>query len=501
MAALEHVVRETNQVFMTFEETATKSQTLDPRLAGQLRQTSNHLAQLAGEAAHQLEEVKEVAGPKANILDAREVVDTHIRQSSLPSAPEPAPSWGYGIDPNYHHSRAANLTPDIGHPGSLPAILMDDTPVKGPTSLVADCKPLSWQAPSTADAVMAQNLSDNRPSNAESFRNDNPGPQLWQQWSLGPQQQRVEMSQTPDMATPSLTESAIPKELPLPRSYSHQETSFTRRLMRSSLEASYRLLTSTHPNPDELARLTTYSLCLTKFPKVVKLFQQLLGRTVKENLELWHVPLLHVGGAGLHYPRDGIDASSQPPEWWANQSPMGPSRPLNPEKIVSESLSNYERVDYAGVGGEWFDSNDVEQYLRTKGLQLDSHSSIVEYVEPEADLLPDVEKVPALSSTTTSSSYDSSGGPQSPENAWPPTQPSAFADQMRSPWYPPSDEKETDTATETNGFFDAKVFDPGFDFSMLQPSLPATTVKPKRVVDVDAFLNSKHPRTPVSDCC
>ena len=64
---------------------------------------------------------------------------------------------------------------------------------------------------------------------------------------------------------------------------------------------------------------------------------------------------------------------------------MGPSLPRQGLTPIPDSMTPSEIVDYAGVGGEWFDSNDVEQYLRTKGLKLDAQSSWVEIIDPSEE--------------------------------------------------------------------------------------------------------------------
>ena len=175
------------------------------------------------------------------------------------------------------------------------------------------------------------------------------------------------------------------KELPLPSSYSHYETSFVRRLIRASLEESYRLLLDPGSRPEDLQRLSTFAFCFIKAPQMLKFFQNVMVRTARENLELWNVPLYHIGDAGLHYPRAGIDASSDAPSWWANRGPMGPLPAPQPENPVPEGIADI--LEYSGVDGEWFDSNDVAEYLRSKGLRLDGNSSMIEITESDEAIL------------------------------------------------------------------------------------------------------------------
>ena len=102
-------------------------------------------------------------------------------------------------------------------------------------------------------------------------------------------------------------------------------------------------------------------------------------------MESWAIPLYHVGGAGLHYPRVGFDASSPPADWAApgmvGPLPAQPATSYDASEGIS-SLAETEKVKVAGVEGEWFDANDVEEYAKTKGLYLNAGSKIVEFVEP-----------------------------------------------------------------------------------------------------------------------
>src|SRR5262249_5897750 len=64
---------------------------------------------------------------------------------------------------------------------------------------------------------------------------------------------------------------------------------------------------------------------------------------------------------------------------------FGPSPLVIPETPRSEE-SISEMLEAIGFGGEWFDAHDVEEYLKTKGIALDGHSSFVE-VDPSVPAL------------------------------------------------------------------------------------------------------------------
>lgn len=208
---------------------------------------------------------------------------------------------------------------------------------------------------------------------------------------------------------------AFQKPPPPPLSYSYQETSFARRLLRTALEGAYRLLTNPNTRTEDLFYFCKHTFTWTNRKLCLQWLENALTRTARESLEYWGAPQLHIGGAGLHYPRTGFDTGCSPPPGWEANSPMGPLRYMEPENPLDGSL----QPDW---DGEWFDSNDVEQYLQTKGLFLDGHSS---YVELNADMAvehPSEANVPALGSPTESS-RDSNGYSPSP-----PTQDSILLD-------------------------------------------------------------------------
>ena len=170
-------------------------------------------------------------------------------------------------------------------------------------------------------------------------------------------------------------------ELPLPATYSHYESFFARRLIRATVEDSYRLLMDFWSRPEELNRLCTFAFCFMKVPRLLGLFKQIMDRTANDNLEQWAAPHYHIGNAGLHYPRVGKDASSDPPPWWANRQPIGPFPAPDHETPISEGIVDI--LEYPEVDGEWLDSNDAVEYLKSKGLNLDLHSDIVEITDAQ----------------------------------------------------------------------------------------------------------------------
>ncbi|KAL9103611.1 MAG: hypothetical protein Q9163_001375 [Psora crenata] len=465
VAALEAAMADMNLTFHEFEQMATQSGSLEAGLADELRRTSDCLAEQARHVARKsLEPGAANATPPANssvnVLDARTV--PHIprrrtRQSFLALEPEPEPPWGYGMDwepagGDGHETTQLDLSQAGGQPAAdwnAPGSTQNDwLSTEAFSSWEANPQPQFLEATETTREVQQMLESDRSTT-------DNLGKETFdsQTWEHSRHDSQYDGTQTPNLPAPSLVQAALPDELPLPTSHSYGETSFTRRLMRASIETTCQLLLQPNPAPAELDRLTSLAFCLVQRPTYLQNFQHLLQRTTKDNLELWQAPLLHVGGSGLHYPRGGIDASSNPPGWWANSVPPGPLLPRSPERPLPAHLSDDEIIEYAGVGGEWFDSNDVEQYLHSKGLPLESHSSVVEMMEPRDDAI--VLDVP-------------------PQPQWNFAQPGSVDD---------------------GGCFGGHLFDP----SSLDPKLfwsvsnspRKTKTRTKKVVDVDMLVNRK----------
>ena len=314
------------------------------------------------------------------------------------------------------------------------------------------------------------------------------------------QQYRVELPET--TLAKRWIDPSVGKSLPLPTSYSTQETSFARRLLRQSVEHAFQLMTNPNSLKRDILRLCKFTFYFSNSQRVIEHLQALMLRTARDDMELWEAPQLHLGGAGLHYPRVGLDgtASSGPPSWWDRQAPMGPRRPVEPETPVAKELDMTQIIELAGFDGEWFDSNDVEQYLRTKGLYLDAQSSWVEIEVP--DLLASESQFPTVSSPTESS-LDSSRDQRSPRatGSFFPTDPIMEgqdyiwnADALNLPNF--SD--NIDFSTGETDPFGAKgpdagdLFDPQLYLDPILPDiLPTFNTNTKKFIDVEKFLSSK----------
>lgn len=205
---------------------------------------------------------------------------------------------------------------------------------------------------------------------------------------------------------------------------------------------------------------------------------------------------MHLGGAGFHYPRIGIDAGGAPPGWWASQAPMGPLPPSQPETPMSEDMMFEQMAEKVGFGGEWFDSNDVEQYLQTKGLYLDEQSSLVEVHDPD-EFLFGFGDTQEPSASSCSSSQEDTGGPGSPHEPG--------GTKADDPSLQGSDHVWDQNSDDVLRFPDLNMdisyddVDPSgpkasipqlSESSLLPTTVPTYNTSPKAFVNVDKFLDS-----------
>ncbi|ETI19742.1 hypothetical protein G647_08755 [Cladophialophora carrionii CBS 160.54] len=195
--------------------------------------------------------------------------------------------------------------------------------------------------------------------------------------------------------------------------YSFQETTFARRLHRMCLERAFRNLTSPSIDPAYIKRVFRFTFCFSNRRRMLQRFQEVLKRRAGESLENWNVPFFHIGGAGTHFPRRDDDGNPiYPPNMVSPARAFGPQPYVEAETPRLEA-SMQEMLDNIGFGGIWFDSHDVEEYLKTKGLYLTGQSSFVEVDPAVLSLVKSTN-----SSTTTNSDGDASTSDHSPlENA------------------------------------------------------------------------------------
>lgn len=175
--------------------------------------------------------------------------------------------------------------------------------------------------------------------------------------------------QLPELNTQLSASQQDPHPFPLSvkqYTYAFQESSLARQLQRYCLEYAFRLFVEAGSDPREIYRVFRLVPCVRDRDKTQPRFQQLLmgGRT--DPLEVPGLPFYGVGGAGTHFP----DFDSEGNAIYPKNSRM-PRRILGISSCTDmDTKERAEVLDAFGLGGEWFDSRDVEGYTRQHGVNI-----------------------------------------------------------------------------------------------------------------------------------
>lgn len=182
---------------------------------------------------------------------------------------------------------------------------------------------------------------------------------------------------TPPLHLPSLTNKTLASIF----TYSHDETTFARRLNRAALEAGFHLLSSANIRPSRLNFVFKLSLPYLTLEQLRARFRMMLSRSINEDLDFWETPFIHLGGAGTHYPRKDADGNILPKKnnWTVRQIGPVEKRMVRVENVADGRCEYLSDIDLTGFEGEWFDAYDVQGYLEEQwNCRLDPKSSFAE---------------------------------------------------------------------------------------------------------------------------
>ncbi|KAH9429553.1 hypothetical protein MCOR02_009287 [Pyricularia oryzae] len=159
-----------------------------------------------------------------------------------------------------------------------------------------------------------------------------------------------------------------------PRTYSPAENTFGRRLQRFALECGLKLISL--PNPPPLPLVRVFGFCLPfESPDMIRdRLQRSLLRQDRESLNFWEFPFHNLGGAGTHFqPMPGTLVGNQGTVDLMRNS-IGGGFPIGPPTVtVAESgqrLDKKQRISVPGYEGDFYDAEEVEIYLRQKGVHI-----------------------------------------------------------------------------------------------------------------------------------
>jgi hypothetical protein len=210
------------------------------------------------------------------------------------------------------------------------------------------------------------------------------------------QQYRVEVPQIEDYSQNFFPQS----QLPLPSTHSYHEFSFARRIQRGAIEMGLRLITTADPSDKRYQRVFGFSLLYESKEAIEARLKRLHNTSTKETLQEWRAPFVHVGGSGTYYPMHESDVNGELIPKFRTGYSMGPFS--SQVSQVQDLLDDDMKCSLPGFEGEFFDPNDVEGYLRGRGLDI---PPAADFVTGELDLLAltDMSSPKSHSSDTISS--------------------------------------------------------------------------------------------------
>lgn len=219
------------------------------------------------------------------------------------------------------------------------------------------------------------------------------------------QQFRVEVPQMEDYS-----QTFFQSQPPLPTTHNYHELSFARRIHRGAIERAFRLITSTDESNERYRQVFGFCLLYESKETIEARLRRLLPSSTRDTLQEWRAPFVHVGGAGTYYPLHDSDVNGDMMPKFRTGYSMGPFS--SPVSQAQEILDDDMKCNLPGFEGEFFDPNDVEGYLRGRGLDI---PPAADFVTGEVDLLALTEMPsPKSHSSDTATSIHSPQTPRSP---------------------------------------------------------------------------------------
>ncbi|KAF2637430.1 hypothetical protein P280DRAFT_103389 [Massarina eburnea CBS 473.64] len=408
---LQSIIEQMNKNFLQFNDAALKSGLvqLNPSLGHHLKQVTENFAALSRSASDGSLEGDEESGEATANIEAKSLPEAQARpQTYQESQSRMDIGWGYSTAlPEAARQHGSERTEQEPRAASRNIFLPAPTTTNAPLNNNESSSIVKTRPPVQVGHVMDQTVSwgsggpDDRDS-SESLPFGLVDLLSRQQYSgpgSNPHIYSVDIP-TPEatpptkrLPTPPYLPSLSTKTMVPPWTYSHDETTFARRLTRAALETGFHLLSAADQRPAALNHVFRLSLPYKSLDELRERFRIMLARGTKEDLDSWDSPFIHLGGAGTHYPRKDAQGNivARPNSWTVRRIGPVSSNMVRAENSVDPSKSYDMNIDLTGFEGEWFDACDVEGYLEhEKGCRIDPKSSFAEVLiddneEPAAE--------------------------------------------------------------------------------------------------------------------
>lgn len=207
------------------------------------------------------------------------------------------------------------------------------------------------------------------------------------------QQQSITPNITPPACSPSTS-------LPMPPTVAYSETTFGRRLQRSTIEFASRLSTMPNPPNDKFAKVFGFCLLYEPIEHIRERLHKALEKTRQESLHNWRVPFWALGGTGQHQFGGQQRQQQNNNKLIGNQGTIdvakhsfGTNFGIGPfdagtTEARDRQLDANMRIKLPGFQGEFFDPDEVELYLQSRGVCIQPGQDYVT-VEVDAALFED----------------------------------------------------------------------------------------------------------------
>lgn len=386
-----------NTAFLRFNDSALKSGVLqlNPSLANELKQVTESFVTLAKSAAsegsHDGDDSELALDPALEFhnatASARALKETRPTETNHPPVPQHTDvGWGYTaslIETTPPRETASTQRNDLPtHSNFFPP--MQDSPyqIAKRSSFMRNTSRITvgqlfdqprdqQDASSSQEQQLPFGLMDVMMSSENLY---NPNPHIYSV-NIPTPAITPPITRLPTPPLPSL----LAKSLAPAWTYSHDETTFARRLTRASLEVGFHLLSMANQRPAALNHVFKLSLPYMSLEGLRERFKLLLARGTDEPLDYWATPFIHLGGAGTHYPQKDAQGNiiPQPNSW--NIRSIGPMKMIRAESTTDPSQTLDMQMDLTGYEGEWFDAHDVQGYLEAeKGCYINPKESFAE---------------------------------------------------------------------------------------------------------------------------
>ncbi|KAK7747497.1 hypothetical protein SLS53_001752, partial [Cytospora paraplurivora] len=166
--------------------------------------------------------------------------------------------------------------------------------------------------------------------------------------------------------------------LPIPGSLASAESTFGRRLQRTALERGLQLITMANPPKERFAKVFGFSMLFESLEKVRDRLRTSLDRTIAESLNNWQAPFWALGGAGQHHIQQDHSqgrvgnqgtADRQKYAFAGGHFGLGPFDTKTGE-IRNKRIDPRMRITLPGFQGDFYDAEEVELYLQSRGVSI-----------------------------------------------------------------------------------------------------------------------------------